>query len=270
MSNLSDISIDQIEIKLMAILYNNRDINYSQYTLYNKLIVDKFCLKNTSIVDPSFKARYFLVIRNLISKYDDIIITKDNNIYYIMCKSDKENINVVKHEEKIDINIYNDLIIRDNYIVDNNMNEEFDYVDPLDGNTIYHDLVITKNKDTIKKLISLNKFNFRVKNKLNLSPLDLSTDTEITNILINAVINKLMKDIDEQKIDLENKQKIIEEKDKQINYLKSEEYNKKILCDTSFTYFLFLKLGNFVSNNKKLSLSLLVIMIAYIFTKFSK
>ena len=51
-----------------------------------------------------------------------------------------------------------------NYIIDNNLSDDINYVDPFDGNTIFHDLVITSNIQKITKLISDGKFDFLVKN----------------------------------------------------------------------------------------------------------
>ena len=156
MTDLVEITIDNIEINIMAILLCNMDIKFSHFSLYNKLLNDKYDSCYTNFIHPNFKAKYLLILRNLMSKYDDVLITKEKKNYYIIYISDKYK----KYED------YNNNHIKDidvdlsKYIIDNDIKKEFKYIDPYDGNTIYHDLVMSNNFDIIKKMIESHKFDY--------------------------------------------------------------------------------------------------------------
>ena len=194
MTDLVEISIDNIETNIMSILYSNIDIKFSQFSLFNKLLNDKYDTSYTNFIHPNFKAKYLLVLRNLIAKYDDIIITKENKNYYILCVSDKEKSDNCA-EYALNMNYMNDIEINvSKYIVDNDIEKEFKYVDPYDGNTIYHDLVLSNNVDTIEKMIKDDIFNHFVFNKKNQTPLELSNNPLMTNIIVMGIYNKILKE----------------------------------------------------------------------------
>ena len=58
MSNLSNISYDKIENDIMIVLYSNIDTIFTQYSLFNKLISDKYDLKNSVSIHPNFKSKF--------------------------------------------------------------------------------------------------------------------------------------------------------------------------------------------------------------------
>ena len=194
MTDLIDTSIDNIETNIMSILYSNIDIKFSQFSLFNKLLNDKYDISSSNFIHPNFKAKYLLVLRNLMSKYDDIVITKENKNYYILCASDKEKADKCA-EYVLNMNDMNDIEINvSKYIVDNDIEKEFKYVDPYDGNTIYHDLVLSNNVDTIEKMIKDDIFNYFVFNKKNKTPLELSNNPLMTNIIVMGIYNKILKE----------------------------------------------------------------------------
>jgi hypothetical protein len=193
MSDLSDITFDDIETKIMSLLYANTDVSFSQYSLFNKLIEDKFDIKPTTIINQSFKAKFIIVLRNLMSKYDDIKITKDNNVYNVICISDKNDTSRnTKSYPSTEVSInFPDV---SDYIIDNNLDDEFRYIDPFEGNTIFHDLVISKNVDKINRLINENKFDFLAKNKFNLTPVEISQDPRVSVLILSKLCEKLIID----------------------------------------------------------------------------
>jgi len=78
MSNLSKMSYDDIENKIMKYLYSNPNTSFNQYSLYNKLL-DDMEGKNGLFDTRNFKRKFIDILRNLDCKYDDLTITKNNN-----------------------------------------------------------------------------------------------------------------------------------------------------------------------------------------------
>ena len=204
LTDLTSVSYDDIETKVMSVLYSNIDVNFTQFALYNK-VFEKFDVLPTSFSGgQSFKAKFLIVLRNLMSKYDDIKISKNGDIYSIICLSNKD-------AAEIPTKTYNDVNpasitfpnISD-YIIENNWEKEFDYIDPFDGNTIFHDLVISGNYNKIKKLIEQKKFNFNAKNKLNLTPIDVSQEIRISILMLSKLCENIMNENIHLKIQIED------------------------------------------------------------------
>jgi len=168
MSNLSKMSYDDIENKIMKYLYSNTNTSFNQYSLYNKLL-DDMEVKTVLFDTRDFKRKFIDILRNLDCKYDDLTITKnDNNITIILDKEiDTENyeeINYTSYNDDKEFNYYK--FIFDNYI------EESLNIKDKNKNSIYHDLVMSNNVNLIKKLINENKFDYVVKNNNNETPIE--------------------------------------------------------------------------------------------------
>jgi hypothetical protein len=277
MTTIDSFSVENIETKLMSVLYTNIDTCFNQFTLFDKLIKEKFPENYNTIINPAIKAKFLLVLRNLTSRFDDIKVEKKDNIYSITCFSDKNNLSNIKNyvpeiktEYKSDSNSdsnsnsnsdsnsipipnlnpeYSDLI---NYIIENNLSEDMNYVDPFDGNTIFHDLVATNNIDKIKTLIESNKFDYFVKNKHNFTPIELTKDPNTIMCLSVGLANKYVKDITKMS-DLEKKVKIYE----------SHNFTDELIIKTSIYYIIGIKIYNTYVKNKFLILSSLVVYLAY-------
>ena len=266
MEDLSNVEIDKIETDIMSVLYANMDITFTQFTLFNKLIYDKYNLQFNNRIHPNFKYKYLLILRNLMSKYDDIKITKEKDIYSIICLSNSTKI------IEINKNIYSDenfnLLEKEdvsqlyNYIYDNNLTEYINWTDPFDGNSIYHDLVITKNTIQIRKLIDSNNFKFLIKNKHDQTPIQLSNSKEITDILIVGLTNQLelLQNTYTSYEILHNK--MLDSIETKLKYYESEEYKKKIINDTSILKYSYVKIYKFIDKFKIYILSALVLYIA--------
>ena len=229
-SSLENISCDQIDIDIMSVLYANQDIKFSPAVLFNKVLYDRY---NMSIIDEihqNFKSKFLLVLRLLESRYDDVKIIKQNENYWIICKSE--------NNVQIEYPVYNipigrlsdftssDYILMYGYIFTNNLDEQINWINPSDGNSIYHELVLTNDKNLIQTLVNLNKFNFDITNKYDQTPLDISQSQEILNILVKGLRNKI-KLLEEKiilsQISLQN----------QINEFRSQEYKNNIILNAS-------------------------------------
>lgn len=300
MTELDNYSIESIETKIMSILYTNIDQQFSQFALFDKLIKDKYTELCNTAINPVIKAKFLLVIRNLVSRFDDIVVTKDNNVYSVVCLSSKDKLDSVKNyvqeqtntqtgtqftnlnttqtsksnvQSNVQANVqsnpnvpldYIDLL---DYIVDNDLKEDIEYVDPFDGNTIYHDLVITSNINKIKKLIETNKFNFFVKNKHNQTPFDLAKNQDVSNLLVIGTMKKYSDDIQMLNEKINNYQNTIQTLETKVRKYESKEYLNELIVKTNMYEIICIKLFQLYKENKVVFISLVIIMIAYFYIR---
>jgi len=191
MSNISKMTYDDIESKIMKYLYYNPNTSFNQYSLYNKLLDDMEC-KDGLFDTLDFKIKFIDILRNIDCKYNDLTITKNNNNITIIL--DKK-INT-KNYEAVNYTSYNNDDTEFNYynfIFDNHIKESLDITDK-NKNSIFHDLVISNNVNLIKKLINENKFNCTVKNNNNETPLDLCENNE-NNEIYRILLKEHLKEI---------------------------------------------------------------------------
>lgn len=221
MTDLSNITFDDIEVKIMSILWANQGKEYSQYSLFNKLVEDKYDIKNLKSISSDFKSKFLLVVRNLKLRYDDLEFNKNNNTFYIKCgKLDNDDSNT---KEEYSNNIEFPCV--EDFIINNNIEEEFKYIDPFNGNSIYHNIVLYSNIIQIQKLINENKFNFFIKNKNNQIPVDLSTDINITNIILKGMVNTMI----DKNIILKTENNALKSKNNELNNNFKTCYDELIL-----------------------------------------
>ncbi len=283
LDQLSIESIESIETKIMSILYANIDTCFNQFALFDKLIKDKFPENYNTTINPTIKAKFLLVLRNLASRYDDILVVKSNNVFSVTCLSDKDKVTNVKNYvpiEETQINQsnqsnfsnvritpnlgldYSDLV---NYIIDNNLDEDISYVDPFDGNTIYHDLVATNNTDKITKLIESNKFNYFVKNKYGFTPIQLTKNQDIIIMISNGLANKYTVDTTELKNKIaENNRKTIGLENKVVKY-ESIQYKTEEIIKAKLTFILWVKASNQLDKNKNIIVSMFILFLIWLF-----
>ena len=270
MSNLQDTTIDEIECKIMSILYANMDMTFTQYTLFNKLLTDKYDWNGLSI-HPSFKSKFLLILKNLMSKYDDIKVSKENNSFSVVCSSRTDDIPIefkqTNFSNPVNLNKV-DLSEMYDYIYDNNLTEYLETNDPWEQNTIFHELVLADNIKQIQRLVEIEQFNFNVQNKCGLTPFDLANELnskKIIKIFFDALIKKNNKL--KENLNSEHKEKKIE-MDKlkvSLSYLNSKEYSKKIVLQTKFTEFYYVKISYYYTKYK---LFILVAIICFFVFKF--
>jgi hypothetical protein len=243
MSNLNDISIDKIETDIMSVLYTNMDSTFTQYSLFNKLVSDKYDFSNTNTnsIHPNFKSKFLLIIRNLMSKYDDIKITKDGTTYNIVCLSDKnantskfsspQNSSTENKSNNVELN-ENDISTMYDYIYDNHLNEFINWADPFDGNSVFHELVLTKNIKQIERLINENQFNYTITNNHNQTPVDLINSPQIARIMTLGLIKNLNLVKENLNKEKDNVNTLVNDFNKKMNMYESNEYKNKIISET--------------------------------------
>lgn len=223
MSDLQNITFEEINAKLLLVLCANENILFEQYTLFNKT-VDKFRSNNTiHYVSPDFKLKFLLILRSLMSKNNDITVLKKNNVYYAgyNLQNVDHDLNTNYSEHWIDKNSLN------HYIIENNLEDELNYIDPENGNTLFHDLLSTNNHSFIEKVVKTFDINYSLKNNDNKTPIECISDIKIAVFVIN---------------DLNNKMYSI---DKRIKLLESENSINK----TSITQFLKIKFIIFIDTH---------------------
>ena len=267
MSSLNDIPIDKIETDIMSVLYANMDWTFTQYSLFNKLISDKYDFSNTNLIHPNFKSKFLIIIRNLMSKYDDIKITKNDNIYNIVCLSNQDvepikftNLTKDNKPNNIELN-ENDISIMYDYIYENSLSEYINWSDPFDGNSIFHELVLNNNLKQITRLINENVFNFTITNNHNQTPVDFIKTPKVAKILSLGLIKNL--NLIEEKLnkEKENVKMLVNTLNDKINLYESNEYRDKIISETEL-YDIFLIKVNKYHNFKTYFISLIVCYLA--------
>lgn len=259
MTNLSDISIDKIETDIMSVLYANIDKKFTHYALFDELLKNKYDCQYTNFIHPNFKSKFLLILKTIMSKYDDIYIEKKDDKYIIMCKSDDfndkkqifiENNKIPVSFEKVDIlNMYD-------YIYENNLEEYMNISDPFDGNSIYHELILNDNVKITSKLINENKFNFEIKNNNNQTPIDLINSIQMSNLIINIFKKKYEQE--------KNNVSILFDKLKsKIEYYESEFHIECVIKNTSFNEFIKKKiiLNNDLIKSLRKTIAIFVFMI---------
>lgn len=281
MSTYDKYTIDEIETKIMSILYANIDQKFNQFVLFDKLIKDKYPELYDTTINPVIKARFLLVIKNLVSRFEDIIVTKDNNVFSVVCLSNKDQLANIKNYDNSVNGVQNGTILQNtqnqknnsnqpeysdllNYIINDDV-EFINYVDPFDGNTIYHDLVITSNLEKIKNLINNGKFNFFAINNKNETPIQLSKDSNITNLLITCTMKKYLDDMQfyTKKIEYyDNKFNNLELK---ISNYESKDFLDEIIYRTNIFKIIWTKFYYFIARNKFEVISIFITIIAYFY-----
>jgi hypothetical protein len=267
-TNLQDIPIDKIETDIMSVLYANMDKKFSQYTLFNKVLEDKYDGQYSSQIHSNFKSRFLLVLRNLMSKYDDIKVSKENGIFWVVCLSVSETDkpieftkwdNPIKQPVQLDTTDYAHMY---NYVYDHNPNDFINWSDPWDGNTIFHELVLTQNKTLLEKLLLQNQFNFLVKNTHGKTPLEMPTSQEIYELLSMNLLQKVIL-MNERVKSLEEQNKTEFDKyEARVKYLESPDYKNKILLETDIKDIVFTKSSKFYQNYRLYIFSGLICLIA--------
>jgi hypothetical protein len=201
-------NFDEIYKKLMIILVANESIIYSQYKLYDLVLNKFFDFEKIKTVPQEFKYKFMIVLRSLMSKSKDVEVYKENNVYYVSYNKSKDtnfsDFTVNNESTWIDENGIN------KFLLDSNNETQLsyiDYVDPENGNTIYHDILKSNDIQYAEKLIDNYYIDYDLKNKFNKTPIDLVTDIRISNLIIKDLNNKLNTII--ERVDkLENKKNI--------------------------------------------------------------
>jgi len=193
------ITLNEIENKVVLILMASPNVIYSQYTLYDKLL-EKFDNKDY-LADKGFKAKYMLVLNNLDKSYDSIKVQNVNG-KYILCYEDINEEKPKQNEEEF-INEYlnnvtepedemsNSVFILD-FIINNKLEDHYDYTDLKTGNTILHEVLSKSNIENIKNVLKY-KSNLLELNKNLETPIEKINSLVVSNLIIVELIKKINK-----------------------------------------------------------------------------
>lgn len=283
--NDSKYTVDEIETKLMSVLYANIDTRFSQFSLFNKLIKDKFTELENTIIHPTIKSRFLLILRNLPSRFEDIIVDKIDNVFYVVCLSSKENTNKVmdyapvieKTKPNTNLNNSNNLTDKENildyslfldYIIDNNISELINFVDPIDSNTISHDLVTTSNTKKIIQFIDQNKFNFFEPNRHGKAPFQLAKTKEVSDIILTGLANKFQTETLALNQTIQMNNDTIKELRNQVILYESYNFKRDIIINTGLIEIFAIKINNFFFNIKpQYFIGIIIGMLGFILIK---
>ena len=268
MANLSEVSIDKIETDTMSVLYANIDKVFTQFTLFNKLLIDKY--DNPNSIHPNFKSKYLLVLRTLMSKYDDILVEKNEQVYTVVCKSNNsENNNSENYDNWFNEQISNPISLDNSdynnmydYIYDNNLNEHMTWNDPFNGNSIYHELILNNNIKQISKLIEEDNFNYELKNKNNKTPIDLINSTEMSNLIISKFVKDMILLKEKYNKEKSNVESLVNDFNKKIDFYESNEYVNQIIQKTTYNDFIMEKTRKYHFTLKMYFISIFVCYLA--------
>jgi hypothetical protein len=215
-NSLSNATLNEIEVKLMTILLNNEDKLLYGQDLYN-LLLAKYDYK-TGFIDPSFKHKYLLVLRNLDSN-ENVKVFKNNNAYKVVYTTNPESYTAESKgfEDKTRISCVECTYVpSDVYrFVESSLPEKLHevktYIDIENGNTIYHDLVREASVDVLTKMFNTKTMNINVTNKDGLTPVDYINDVVVARLFIKE-LNEQLKTVSKQIETINNEKALIETK----------------------------------------------------------
>lgn len=255
MSNLENINYDEIENKIMMVLVQNQGKLVDYKLLFSK-VIDRFNRTNTLSIHTSFKYKFLLVIKQLVSKYDDIELIKIDNISYLRFNETKiSNVNedysnkILEPEYQTEVSepeLPHESSLA-SYIVDNDLFDHF-YING--DTTIYHDLVSGNNYIQINKLLVENKMIIHIKDKYSQTPLDYIKNQEVSNIFIKDLYKKINN---------------LESKNKELTLILAK-INKQL--DVTLFELILRKIIRIIKNNLNIFSSLFLVTILILYTKF--
>ena len=151
---------------------------FDQSTLYNK-VIDKF---DTSVImiDPHFKYKFFIVIRDLMSQSDDVKVIKENGVYYTIFNP-PSNITIVDPVGYDSSWLNEDDFTK--YIIKNDVTN-INFQDPENGNTVFHDVLSGNDYLLAKELLTKYRNDYLLENSKGNTPIDCIKDIKIATIVI--------------------------------------------------------------------------------------
>lgn len=236
MSDLINVTHDELNNKIMIILCANEGTIFDQYTLYSK-VIDKFT--STSFIPPSFKYKFMLVLRNLMNTNNDVKIIKKNNVYNVVYNPP----NNIELKDSYYDNMWLNTHDFNGYIIDSDLHSEFGYKDIESGDTLYHNILGGNDCITVKRLINSNSIDYNVKNNFDKTPIECINNIKVASIVIsdlNLRINNL---------------------ESRIKNLETKDYFE----DCSIYNFLKLKLNRFIKKNTILIFLVFLVIISNLF-----
>lgn len=211
MSNLKTITIENIQIEIYKILLINANHQVNQFQLYGK-VIDNLGF-DSKFVDNRFKSVFILAIQQLPSTYDDISVScvyvnnsKVYNVLYESDDTDDEYTTPVDIDENIDLLTDNE---KNEYRIKNN--ENINYIDPITGSSIVHELIIAENSLLLNELINRQKIDLLYKDGEQKTPLNYIkyNDQKMINLLLEHAFLQISK-LEDNNNKLENRIKKLE------------------------------------------------------------
>ena len=212
---ISNATLAEIETKLMTILINNEDKLLNGQYLYN-LLLDKYGYKTGSI-DPNFKNKFFIIVRNIDSN-ENVKVIKNNDVYRIVYTTKPDE--YTKDTKHVEDNscVYPFYTFHDQVTyktsdiykyVESSMPDKLPevktYIDVENGNTIYHDLVKECAIDILKNMFDSKQMDINIKNKNDQTPIDYINDIVVARLFIKE-LNEQLKVVS-KKVETINKEK---------------------------------------------------------------
>ena len=103
MNKMINLTHDEIEQKIMKILYSNLNVFFTKYAIYNKLLDDLNYDKNKHLTTTDLKRKFMDVLRVIDLKYNNLTIDKYNG-YYSITTDEKINKKKFKDLENLHYN----------------------------------------------------------------------------------------------------------------------------------------------------------------------
>ena len=235
MTELINVTHDEINSKIMIILCANEGNVYDQYNLYSR-VIDKFMLgltstcdevseKRTSFIPPTFKYKFMLVFRNLMTTNNNIKVIKENNVYNVVYNPPTD---IVLTNTNYDNSWLNTKDFN-SYIIDSDLHCEFAYKDIESGDTMHHDILGGDDYTTIKRLIDTNYVDYNVKNNFDKTPIECINDIKVATLVISN-LNLRVDSLESRIKNLEVKDFVEECSIYNFLKLKLNKFIKKNLC----------------------------------------
>jgi len=148
------------------------------------------------------------------------------------------------------------------YIYDNNLCEYINWSDPFDGNSIFHELVLSNNLKQIDRLIKENLFDYTILNTHNQTPIDLIKSQEVSRIITMGLVKNFNSIKDKLNQEKENVNMLVNNFNDKINYYESNKYKNKIITNTSLYDIIHIKTNKYHFPIKMYLLSFIVCYVA--------
>jgi hypothetical protein len=201
------IKLDKLQDYIELVLDANPNVYMTKSYLYSR-VLDRVKPDNVdNYVHPVFRKNFELIYKYYLPQIKDIQFDSNTIIKSFDKSADKNNSDKCSHilNAENDLDDFKEEELLD-YILSNGTELELTSISQLNGNTFYHDCM--KYPNIVRKLILLDKMNYHIKNKDNLTPLECINDVKVTNILISQLHQKTSKQSEQINL-LEKKQKMM-------------------------------------------------------------
>jgi hypothetical protein len=204
-----------IETEIMKLLTKSPDVYVSQFTIYDKLL-DHFKI-NDPVSKTLLKDRLLVILR-VLTKYDNVLINKNDGVYYVCFQLDKDHDDIcfISDKDTVKSTRFNEIkssiedtdisVIR--FIVDQDLKQHFNILD-TDKNNILHLLIKYNDILRVEKFIENNVSFLMDQNVFEKTPFDLINSTEMSGLIIKKLYDDIRDNANEIYIMKDNHNKIM-------------------------------------------------------------